>query len=317
MTNHNQLPRLIFAGTPDFAESALLELISNDYPVSLVLTQPDRPSGRGYVKRQSRVKMLANKFEIPVYQPQNLTSEKVEQKLRSVEAEYLIVAAYGLIIPKSILEIFKNKCINIHASLLPRWRGAAPIQRAILAGDQETGICIMQMDEGLDTGPIYLTEKEKILPSDTAGSLENRLKQKGAKAIVKALNLITSKSIKPLVQRGFGVTYAAKLNKTETKIDWTEPAFAVERSIRAFSPQPGAYTSLNKTNLKIWHAGEVDITPATIPGTVLVKEDKTLVVTCGQNALKIEELQLSGKRRMKARDFILGFRSINGQIMGD
>jgi len=316
MTNHNQLPRLIFAGTPDFAESALLELISNDYPVSLVLTQPDRPSGRGYVKRQSRVKMLANKFEIPVYQPQNLTSEKVEQKLRSVEAEYLIVAAYGLIIPKSILEIFKNKCINIHASLLPRWRGAAPIQRAILAGDQETGICIMQMDEGLDTGPIYLTEKEKILSSDTAGSLENRLKQKGAKAIVKALNLITSKSIKPLVQRGFGVTYAAKLKKTETKIDWTEPAFAVERSIRAFSPQPGAYTSLNKTNLKIWHAGEVDITPATSPGTVLVKEDKTLVVTCGQNALKIEELQLSGKRRMKARDFILGFRLINGQIMG-
>ena len=317
MTNHDRLPRLIFAGTPEFAESALLELISNGYPISLVLTQPDRPSGRGYVKRQSRVKLLANKFKIPVYQPQTLTSHEVEQKLRSVEAEYLIVAAYGLIIPKSVLEIFKNKCINIHASLLPRWRGAAPIQRAILAGDQETGICIMQMDEGLDTGPIYLTETEKILSSDTTGSLENRLRHKGAKAIVKFLNLVKSKSIKPRVQNGFGVTYARKLNKAETRIDWTEPAFVVERFIRAFSPQPGAYTSLNKTNIKIWDASEVNGRPVAIPGTVLVTGDKTLVVTCGNNALKIEELQLSGKRRMKARDFIQGFRLINGQIMGD
>ena len=317
MNQARNLPRLIFAGTPDFAAVALRELVTMGYPIPLVLTTPDRKAGRGLKISPSPVKILAEKYKIPIFQPMRLDTDNVEQTLRETEAETMVVAAYGKIVPAKILKIFNKGCLNIHASLLPRWRGAAPIQRAILAGDKETGISIMHMEKGLDTGPVYLMEREKIYASDTSGTLERRLRHLGARAIVQVLDSIAGVPIKPLSQDKEGITYAHKISKLETKIDWKLSAFDIDKLIRALSPNIGAITHLNGRLLKIWKAKEKEGRECGVPGTVTVEKNGSVFVQCGINFLLLEELQIQGKRRMEIGNFIKGAGNINGTIMGD
>ncbi len=309
-------PNIVFAGTPDFAAAALHELIQSGYPISLVITQPDRRSGRGLKMVYSPVKTLAIEEGIPFYQPKCLKNSEVETKLKKLNAQFLIVAAYGKIIPSKILTLFNNKCLNIHASLLPRWRGAAPIERAIMADDKETGISIMQMEEGLDTGAIYSLIREKILSNDTAGSLESRLKKTGARAIVKAIELIQNQGLSPEPQSRAGITYASKINRAETSIDWTLPAKQIECLIRALSPKFGAFTFLDKQRIKIWRASVIYRQSAGVPGSVKLVKNMSLAVECGRNALLVEELQLPGRQKVDAKIFASSATSIHGKVLG-
>src|SRR4051812_13443669 len=236
--------RVVFAGTPAFAASALQALIDADFDVALVLTQPDRPAGRGLRTSFSAVKQLALQHGLRIDQPSSLRGEEFLAGLRTSGAQAMVVAAYGLILPAVMLGLFPIGCINIHASLLPRWRGAAPVQRAILAADRETGISIMRMDQGLDTGPVYLAQGLQILPNDTAGSLHDRLASLGVRCIVDALPKIQRGVLVPVPQTSDGVTYAQKISKQEAMIDWRCEPSAIDRQVRAFSPAPGAYSRL-------------------------------------------------------------------------
>jgi methionyl-tRNA formyltransferase len=293
--------KLMFAGTPEFAAVALKALLAAGHDVCLVLTQPDRPAGRGMRTRESSVKTVAIAHGLTVAQPENLKSAEVQAMLRSYAAEAMVVAAYGLILPVAVLEIPARGCVNIHASLLPRWRGAAPIQRALLAGDSETGITIMQMNAGLDTGDILLQERTPITAEDTAHSLHDRLAGMGGRCIVRALN----ESPLPQVQDDALANYAAKITKTEAAIDWTLDAAEICRRVRAYNPVPGAVTTLDGDALKIW-AAQPAVARDAEPGTVLASGADGIIVAAGGAAVRILELQKAGGKRLAAAAFLGG-----------
>lgn len=304
--------KVIFAGTPDFAASALSAIAEAGFDIPLVLTQPDRPKGRGMQLQPSPVKQTALKLGLTVAQPQSLRHEDAQELLRKQHADVMVVAAYGLILPQAVLDIPTHGCLNIHASLLPRWRGAAPIQRAIEAGDAETGVCIMQMDAGLDTGNVVSEHRYTIQNTDTAGNVHDALAHIGAQAIVADLQRLQQEGrLNSTPQPENGVTYANKLNKEEARINWSEPAHIIERKIRAFNPVPAAWTEYQGKPLKIWQAEVVEGQGEA--GTVLQCRSDGLIVACGQHALKITELQPAGSKRMNIAAFTAGNRIETGE----
>lgn len=298
--------KLAFAGTPEFAAQALSAILDAGYPVSLVLTQPDRPAGRGQKLQASAVKQVALAHNIPVAQPEKLRTPDQQQALREAAPDLLIVAAYGLILPQAVLDIPRLGCLNIHASLLPRWRGAAPIQRAIEAGDAQTGTTIMQMDAGLDTGAMLIHEALNILPTDNASQLHDRLAKQGARLILQALQQLEQGALSATPQPSEGVTYAHKLDKAEAALDFTLAAEVLARRIRAFDPFPGCIAVLHEQPVKIWHAEALAKSHSTAPGTVLEVSENALIVACGQGALRITELQKAGGKRLSAQDWLRG-----------
>ncbi|HJY77654.1 MAG TPA: methionyl-tRNA formyltransferase [Burkholderiales bacterium] len=293
--------RLVFAGTPEFAERALARLLAAGHEVVLALTQPDRPAGRGLRASASPVKRLAAARGIEVLQPGSLQGSSAVERVRAARPDALVVAAYGLILPRPLLEAGRHGALNIHASLLPRWRGAAPIQRALLAGDLETGISIMQMDAGLDTGPLLKQAKTPIRGDDDAGTLHDRLAAIGAELIVEALRGVESGGALAEPQPKLGITYARKIEKLETRLDWTRPADELERAVRAFRPSPGASTRADGAELKIWRA-RIAARSRLAPGEV----GDGLIVGCGEGALEVLELQRAGGRRLGAPEFLRG-----------
>ena len=303
--------RVIFAGTPEFAAIALDAILAAGYSVPLVLTQPDRPAGRGLTLQASPVKQLALKHGLTLHQPSSLKSEATRQPIIDARSDIMVVAAYGLILPQAALDIPHLGCLNIHASLLPRWRGAAPIQRAILAGDAETGVTIMRMEAGLDTGPMLLKESLPIADTDSAGNLHDKLAEMGARLIVEALARLERGDRSGEIQPAEGVTYAAKLAKAEAVLDWRQAAIQLDRAVRAFNPFPGATAQIDGQAVKIWRA---ELAPgAGEPGLVLAAGAEGIVVACGEGALRLIELQKSGGKRLPAADFLHGFALKSGQ----
>ena len=307
--------RLLFAGTPDFAVPCLAALLDAGHEVIGVYTQPDRPAGRGRKLQMSPVKALALDRGILVYQPESLKRdpEAVEQ-LRALGADLMVVVAYGLLLPTSVLEAPRLGCVNVHASLLPRWRGAAPIQRAILAGDAETGVCIMRMEAGLDTGPVYHRVATPIERQETGGTLHDRLAELGARALVEALPGIAEGSRAPEAQDDALATYAHKLSKDEATIDWSAPAIDIERQVRAFDPWPVAQTSLEGATLRIWSAeaeSEDAAGDSAAPGTVVGADRTGIRVATGAGRLCVTRLQPAGKKPMSAADY-LNARHLDG-----
>ena len=307
--------KVIFAGTPDFAAAALKAIAAAGFEIPLVLTQPDRPKGRGMQLAPSPVKQAALELGLRVAQPEKLRNNaEALQMLKEVEADVMVVAAYGLILPQDVLDTPKHSCLNIHASLLPRWRGAAPIQRAIEAGDAETGVCIMQMDIGLDTGGVVSEHRYAIQPTDTANEVHDALMNLGAAAIVADLQqLKTEGRLKSVKQPEEGVTYAQKLSKEEARVDWNESAAVIERKIRAFNPVPAAWVEYQGKPMKIWRA-EV-VAQQGRAGEVLSCSADGLVVACGENALMITELQPSGSKRMPIAAFAAGHKIEVGTVL--
>lgn len=303
--------RLIFAGTPEFAATALSALLDAGHTVALVLTQPDRPAGRGMQQRPSAAKRVAVAHRLPLLQPPTLKDENVARELRSAGTDAMVVAAYGLLLPATVLAIPARGCINIHASLLPRWRGAAPIQRALLAGDVETGITIMQMDAGLDTGAILLQERLAITPEDTAHTLYDKLAALGARCVVRVLG----ENPAPRAQDPTLATYADKIAKAEAAIDWAQTADAICRKVRAFNPHPGASTTFARDTLKIWCA-RPGPTAAGTPGTVVGAAANGIMVAAGSGTVCITELQRAGGKRLGAAPFLAGFALAPGARLG-
>ncbi len=293
--------KLIFAGTPEFAAAALKAILAAGHHVELVLTQPDRPAGRGMALRPSPVKELAAAAGIEVFQPASLRDVAAQERVKAIEADAMVVAAYGLILPQAVLDMPRLGCINIHASLLPRWRGAAPIQRAILAGDAESGVCIMQMEAGLDTGPVLHTGRVPMMRDETAETLHDKLADLGARLIVETLARLPFAAVP---QPAEGVTYAAKIEKHEGALDWRRPAEELDRQIRAFNPFPGASASVNGMTVKVWRAEPV---AASAPsGSVILVDKQGIVVACGEGALRLTELQKAGGKRLAAAQFLAG-----------
>jgi len=293
---------LVYAGTPEFAAVGLHALIRGGHHIKLVLTQPDRPAGRGLNLLPSAVKKVALEHGLPVEQPATLKDPVWTERLAALAPDVMVVAAYGLLLPASLLALPRLGCLNIHASLLPRWRGAAPIQRAILAGDTESGITIMQMDAGLDTGPILLQEAAPITPTDTAGTLHDKLAAIGAGLIVRALADMPT----PRPQDASLVTYAAKIDKREAILDWEQDAVMLERKVRAFDPVPGAITYFEGQPLKVWKAVVDEENHSAAPGVLCTAGPAGIVVACGRGALRISEVQRAGGKRMTAAAFLAG-----------
>jgi methionyl-tRNA formyltransferase len=291
--------RVVFMGTPDFAVPILEALVGDGHEIACVYTQPPRPAGRGKKDRPSPVQARAEDLELPVRHPASLKGREDQQAFADLAAEVAVVVAYGLILPQAVLEAPERGCLNIHASLLPRWRGAAPIHRAIMAGDEETGICIMRMEAGLDTGPVLLRQATPIGPEETTGELQARLAEIGATAIAAALQGLDG--LTPIPQPEEGVTYAEKISKSEARIDWTRPAQEVDRLIRALSPTPGAWTEIDGVRVKFLGSrladGDGD------PGEVL---DDALTVACGKGAVQLTRLQKAGRGAQEAADFLHG-----------
>lgn len=308
--------KIIFAGTPEFAAIALKALHDAGFEIPLVLTQPDRPAGRGMQMHASAVKQYAIAHQIPMAQPVSLrldgkypeVAKEAHDLLHATPHDVMVVAAYGLILPRSILEIPKYGCINIHASLLPRWRGAAPIHRAIEAGDAETGVTIMQMEEGLDTGPMLTMARVPIAPEDTTGSMHDKLAELGGAMIVDTLHKLQQAALSPTPQPVTGVTYAAKITKEEAALDFTQSAQSLARKIRAFNPFPGAYAYLDGVPIKIWQAEIAAPSPASSPGEVLAADGQNgVLVVCGDGVMRLTELQKPGGKRLAAAEFLKGF----------
>ena len=293
--------KLIFAGTPEFAAQALAAIIAAGHQVALVLTQPDRPAGRGMSLQPSAVKQVALAHGIEVFQPLSLKDVEAQARIAAVGAEVMVVAAYGLILPQAVLDLPRLGCLNIHASLLPRWRGAAPIQRALLAGDAESGVCIMQMEAGLDTGPVLLQEALAIAQDDTAATLHDKLAVLGARLVVDALARLP---LPAAVQPTAGITYAHKIEKAEAAIDWTRPASELDRHVRAFNPFPGAQARFAGQVVKVWQA--VPVAGSGEPGSVLAVDRRQIVVACGEGALALGELQKAGGKRLPVQQFLAG-----------
>ncbi len=303
--------KIIFAGTPEFAAVALNALLGAGHRIELVLTQPDRPAGRGLKLEPSAVKRLALERGLALAQPVTLKDEAIAARLRALEADAMVVAAYGLLLPKTILAIPRLGCLNIHASLLPRWRGAAPIQRALLAGDKETGITIMQMNEGLDTGDVLLRQGTAITDDDTTGSLHDRLAALGGGLIVRVL----ANTFEREPQDNAVATYAAKIEKSAARILWTDSAQHIHRQIRAFNPHPGAATQFTGVNIKLWRASIRERAEAA-PGTVTDVTTETITIACGEGALEIHELQRAGGKRLAAAAFLAGNPIARGARFG-
>lgn len=289
--------RLIFAGTPDFAATHLQGILEQGkHEVIAVYSQPDRPAGRGKKLKPSAVKQLALDHHIPVLQPLNFKDPADQQQLADLNADLMVVVAYGLLLPKVILETPQYGCINVHASLLPRWRGAAPIQRAIEAGDKESGVIVMQMDEGLDTGDMLLEARCEITAVETGGSLHDKLADIGVPALLNSLQLIADRKTTATTQDNEHSCYASKISKQELAIDWTQSAAVIERKIRAFNPFPIAYTRLNGERIKIWQASISDQNgPA---GSIIHADKKSLIVACGEGSLSLENIQLPGGKAL-------------------
>jgi methionyl-tRNA formyltransferase len=299
--------RVGFAGTPGFAATALAALADAGFTIPLVLTRPDRPKGRGLALAPSPVKVLALARAIPVQQPPTLKSPEARAAALAVPLDVLVVAAYGLILPQAVLAWPRAGCINIHASLLPRWRGAAPIARAVEAGDPVSGVTIMQMDAGLDTGPM-LARRELVLdPRETAGTLHDRVAIAGAEAIVATLRTLECEGrLAGTPQPAAGATYANKIGRDDARLDWTREAATLDRQVRAMDPVPGAWTTFGGDDVKVWRATPLPASPAAPPGTVLAVGTPGIDVACGHGALRIEVLQPAGGRRMDATAFVAG-----------
>ena len=307
--------KIVFAGTPQFAASALEALFEAGHEIALVLTQPDRPSGRGMKPVPSPVKQFALQHDLPLFQPKTLKNDPESARiLASLEAKVMVVAAYGLILPESILNIPRLGCINIHASLLPRWRGAAPIQRAILCGDEMTGITLMQMDAGLDTGDILAIEATPVFPDDTGQTLHDRLAKIGAECIVGLLSHDPEGRFPGKPQEERGACYAEKLSKSESAIDWKKSAVEIERMIRAFDPFPGAACFIGDTQIKIWGARIVEGVKG-LPGEVVSAGKEGMIVACGKDGLDLLVLQKPGGKRLQAAQFLSGFPVSKGSLL--
>jgi methionyl-tRNA formyltransferase len=295
--------RIVFAGTPEFAVPPLEMLLGSPHEVCAVYTQPDRPAGRGQKLKPGPVKSVAEAHGIPVFQPIGLKDPEEQEKLRALKPDLLVVVAYGLILPKAVLDIPRLGCVNIHASLLPRWRGAAPIQRAILAGDELTGVTLMFIEPRLDAGPMLYKKVCRIGRLETAGELHDRLSRLGAEALAEILPGLEAETARPEVQDEAQVTYAAKLEKSEALLDWSKPAVELERQVRAFNPWPVAETTWRDTTLRVWLAEALDEAVPAEPGTVL-NRDRTLDVATGRGVLRLLEVQLPGGKRISAQAFL-------------
>ncbi|MFL0335895.1 methionyl-tRNA formyltransferase [Stenotrophomonas maltophilia] len=303
--------RIVFAGTPEFAVSSL-RAAARHHEVVAVYTQPDRPAGRGRGLAPSPVKLEAVARGIPVYQPESLKDEAAQQQLRDLQPDLMVVVAYGLILPKAVLAIPTHGCWNVHASLLPRWRGAAPIQRAIQAGDTTTGVCLMQMEAGLDTGPVLLHQELPIAATDTGGQLHDKLAELGAQVLSDGLGLLRA-GIKPIArpQPEQGVTYAHKLDKAEARLDWGQDADALARTVRAFNPWPIAEATLAGERVRIHGAVALDLAHGQAPGTVLAASRDGIDIACGQGALRLRTLQREGGKAITAADYLNARRDLH------
>ncbi|MES2917951.1 MAG: methionyl-tRNA formyltransferase [Pseudomonadota bacterium] len=312
--------RIVFAGTPEFAAESLKALLQQgEHEVVAVYTQPDRPAGRGRELKASPVKELALARKIPVLQPPNFKDSFAVAELAALKPDLMVVAAYGLILPRAVLDIPRLGCLNVHASLLPRWRGAAPIQRAILAGDRETGITIMQMEEGLDTGPMRLRMNCPISPSDTAGSLHDRLALLGGEALVAALELLQDEQLPAERQDDSQACYAIKLSKEEARLDWNRSAAELDRAVRAYNPVPIAFTTLGGQTLRVWDASATAAQTTAPPGMIIAADREGLCVACGSGSvLRIETLQLPGGKPLSIFQLLNARRDqlAPGQILG-
>jgi len=294
-------PRIIFAGTPDFALASLTALVNSGRAPIAVLTQPDRPAGRGKKLRASPVKQYAQQQRIPVLQPATLRDDEVSAELKALRPDVMIVAAYGLILPQNVLDIPTHGCLNVHASALPRWRGAAPIQAAILAGDATTGVSLMAMTAGLDCGPVFHVNEFTIGADESAGDLHDRLAALGGDTLIEYLDRILEGELTPVGQDDALATYAPKIEKKDAAIDWSLSAADLARRVRAYNPFPGAFFFHGDTRIKVWRAARTDGSGE--PGTVLQCHRDDVVVACGESALRLTELQLPGKRRVTAHEF--------------
>lgn len=302
--------RVIFMGTPDFSVPVLDALVAAGHDIACVYCQPPRPAGRGKKDRATPVHARAEALGLPVRHPASLKSPEAQAEFAAVGADIAVVVAYGLILPQPVLDAPRHGCLNIHASLLPRWRGAAPIHRAIMAGDAETGVCIMQMEAGLDTGPVLLRAATPIAATETTGTLHDRLSDLGAKLITRALNQL--ETLTPQPQPTQGVTYATKIDKSEAAVDWTRPATEISRQIRGLSPFPGAWTTLNGDRIKL-----LGTAPATGQGTAGTVLDTAFAVACGTGALRITRAQRAGKGAQDAASFLNGLPLPPGTRLGD
>ncbi len=306
---------IVYAGTPEFAATALAALLQTEHHICAVYTQPDRPAGRGRKLKASPVKELAVEHGIEVRQPESLKEPEIQQALAALQPDVMIVAAYGLLLPAEVLAIPHLGCLNIHASLLPRWRGAAPIQRAILEGDTETGVTIMQMDVGLDTGDMLYKLSTPITAEDNAQRLHDRLAELGAQAIVEALGAIQAGAITPEPQDNTLANYAEKLNKEEAVINWQQPAAQIARQVAAFNPWPVAQSQLGDKVLRIWEAEALPHSTDAVPGSVISESKQGVDIACSEGTLRLKRLQLPGGKPLSAAEFLNG-RSLDGVILG-
>lgn len=295
--------KIIFAGTPAFAESALQALIDSPHEIVAVYTQPDRPSGRGLKLTPSPVKTLALMHQLPVFQPVSLKGETEQNEMAALQADVMVVAAYGLLLPAAVLSIPESGCINIHPSLLPRWRGAAPIQRTLFAGDKETGVTIMQMDAGLDTGPLLLQTRYAIAADETSKTLHDKLAVMGAEALIQTLTLLEQGKLQPQEQDNRLATYANKISKEEALIDWSCPASELENEIRAFNPWPVAYTTWKDQSLRIWFAKATGEDVQAAPRTIIRASHEGIDIATGSGVLRLLHLQLPGGKMQTVADF--------------
>jgi methionyl-tRNA formyltransferase len=307
--------RIIYAGTPEFAVPALQALADSRHQIVAVYTQPDRPAGRGRRLQQSPVKQTAIKLDIPVFQPESLRQIEEVEQLKGFNADLMVVAAYGLILPVDILETPRLGCINIHASLLPRWRGAAPVQRAILAGDIETGITIMKMAKGLDTGDMLAKRSVSINPDWNAGDLHDRLMRVGADLLIPTIDGLVEGGLVPEVQDESLVTYADKLHKSEAEIDWSKDAAMIHREIRAYAPWPVSFSQFEGQPVRIWRAQSLDVSSLQPAGQIVEHDKRGLRVSCGAGVLKITELQFAGRKKCHPVQ-LLGGRNLTGLAFG-
>lgn len=310
--------KVLFMGTPDFAVPTLEALCNSDYEVIGVVTQPDKPKGRGKSVQMTPVKECALKYDIPVFQPVRIRDEENVAKLAKLDIDFMVVVAFGQILPKSILDMPKYGCINVHSSLLPTYRGAAPIQWTIINGESKTGITTMFMDEGIDTGDILLQEETPIYDDETGGSLHDRLADMGAKLLIKTLDGVKDGSIKRIKQDDSKSNYVGMLNKNMGKMDFTKSAIELERLVRGLNPWPSAYTSLNDKMFKIWEAKAIEddskYEEAKV-GTIVLINKTTIVVKTGKGLLELFEVQLEGKKRMLVKDFLRGYQVKVGDIL--